>query len=134
MLDAQEANIQSQVDLAEARGDIVSKAYYSSMSNIEKQKQSKYTDELNKLRAKQSNFATGSDEWYDLQKDIQDVVEKISGSEKAIVENTNAIGELNNKMYESIDATASTLNPSTWNFLSQKRPLAIRKFSTSCLP
>lgn len=110
LLDAQEANIQSQVDLAEARGDIVSKAYYSSMSNIEKQKQSNYNDELNKLRAKQSNFATGSDEWYDLQKDIQDVVEKISGSEKAIVENTKAIGELNDKMYESIDATASNLD------------------------
>ena len=110
LLDAQEANIQSQIDLAEARGDIVSKSYYSSMSNSERQKQSKYTDELNKLKSEQSNFATGSDEWYDLQKDIQDVVKKISSSEKAIVENTKAIGGLNDKMYESIDSTASNLD------------------------
>lgn len=110
ILDNDEKDIQNQLDLIEARGDIVNKGMYSSMSGIEQQKIAEYKNELADLQKKQSTFAQGSDEWYELQSDIQSVEDSINSSEKAIIDNTKSIGELNDKMYDTIMSLSDNIN------------------------
>lgn len=110
ILDNNEKDIQNQLDLIEARGDIVNKGMYSSMSGIEQQKIAEYKNELADLQKKQSTFAQGSDEWYELQSDIQSVEDSINSSEKAIIDNTKSIGELNDKMYDTIMSLSDNIN------------------------
>lgn len=110
VLDNDEKDIQNQLDLIEARGDIVNKGMYSSMSGIEQQKIAEYKNELADLQKKQSTFAQGSDEWYELQSDIQSVEDSINSSEKAIIDNTKSIGELNDKMYDTIMSLSDNIN------------------------
>ena len=109
ILDNDEKDIQNKIDLLEAQGNIVSKSYYSSMSGVEKQKMADRQAELNKLKRELANVAPGSDDWYELQNDIQSVEDSINESQKAIVENTKAIGELNDAMYAEINAIAENL-------------------------
>ena len=79
------------------------------MSGVEKQKMVQRQAELNKLKRELANVAPGSDDWYELQNDIQSVEDSINESQKAIVENTKAIGELNDAMYAEINAIAENL-------------------------
>ena len=110
ILDNNEKDIQNQIDLIETRGDIVNKNMYSSMSGIERQKITEYKNELADLQKKQGTFAKGSDEWYELQNDIQSVEDSINSSEKAIIDNTKSIGELNDKMYDAIMSLSDNIN------------------------
>ena len=109
ILDNNEKDIQNKIDLLEAQGNIVSKSYYSSMSGIENQKIADRQAELNKLNGELAKVTRGSDNWYELQNDIQSVEDSINDSRKAIVENTKAIGELNDEMYAEINAIAENL-------------------------
>ena len=117
ILDNDEKDIQNKIDLLEAQGNIVSKSYYSSMSGFEKQKIADRQAELNKLKGELAKVAPGSDDWYELQNDIQSVEDSINESQKAIVENTKAIGELNDAMYAEINAIAENLG-SEFDFIS----------------
>lgn len=117
ILDNDEKDIQNKIDLLEAQGNIVSKSYYSSMSGIENQKIADRQAELNKLKGELANVAPGSDDWYELQNDIQSVEDSINESQKAIVENTKAIGELIDAMYAEINAIAENLG-SEFDFIS----------------
>lgn len=117
ILDNDEKDIQNKIDLLEAQGNIVSKSYYSSMSGFEKQKIADRQAELNKLNGELANVAPGSDDWYELQNDIQSVEDSINESQKAIVENTKAIGELIDAMYDEINAIAENLG-SEFDFIS----------------
>ena len=109
ILNNDEKEIQNKIDLLEAQGNIVSKSYYSSMSGFEKQKIADRQAELNKLNGELAKVAPGSDDWYELQNDIQSVEDSINESQKAIVENTKAIGELIDTMYAEINAIAENL-------------------------
>ena len=109
ILNNDEKEIQNKIDLLEAQGNIVSKSYYSSMSGVENQKMADRQAELNKLKGELAKVAPGSDDWYELQNDIQSVEDSINESQKAIVENTKAIGELNDAMYAEINAIAENL-------------------------
>ena len=79
------------------------------MSGIENQKIADKQSELNKLKTELANVTKGSDDWYELQNDIQSVEDSINESQKAIVENTKAIGELIDTMYAEINAIAENL-------------------------
>ena len=79
------------------------------MFGFEKQKIADRQAELNKLNGELAKVAPGSDDWYELQNDIQSVEDSINESQKAIVENTKAIGELIDTMYAEINAIAENL-------------------------
>lgn len=110
LLDAQQKNIQANIDIATAKGDIVSRAYYNDLNEKESEKQKEYNTELNGLLAKQNNFTKYSDEWYSLQSDIQGVKDQINESQKAVIENTKAVLELKDSMYDDIANTATNLD------------------------
>ena len=110
LLDAQQKNIQANIDIATAKGDIISREYYNDLNKEESEKQKKYNTELSSLLAKQNNFTKYSDEWYSLQSDIQSVKDQINDSQKAVIENTKAVLELRDAMYDDISNTATNLD------------------------
>ncbi len=105
-----EKDLQNQVALLQAKGQIVTAGYYSAQNKIENEKLNLQKEELAKLISKQSTFARGSDEWYELQTDIQSTQDAINESQIAIAENTTAIRELHTTMLEEMAENANRMN------------------------
>ena len=114
-------DIQNQIDLIEARGDIVSKGYYKNLTSEDNAIIAKREAELKDLKSQLSTTDQGTDNWYELQNDIQSVENEINDHKKSVYENTKAIGELNDKMYEAIYAVSSNLNAELDTISSLKR-------------
>ena len=121
LLDNDKQDIQNQIDLIEARGDIVSKGYYNNLTNEDNAIIAKREAELKDLKSQLSTTDQGTDNWYALQNDIQSVENEINDHKKSVYENTKAIGELNDKMYEAIYAVSSNLNAELDTISSLKR-------------
>lgn len=121
LLDNDKQDIQNQIDLIEARGDIVSKGYYKNLTSEDNAIIAKREAELKDLKSQLSTTDQGTDNWYELQNDIQSVENEINDHKKSVYENTKAIGELNDKMYEAIYAISSNLNAELDTISSLKR-------------
>ena len=121
LLDNDKQDIQNQIDLIEARGDIVSKGYYKNLTSEDNAIIAKREAELKDLKSQLSTKDQGTDNWYELQNDIQSVENEINEHKKSVYENTKAIGELNDKMYEAIYAVSSNLNAELDTISSLKR-------------
>lgn len=121
LLDNDKQDIQNQIDLIEARGDIVSKGYYKNLTSEDNAIIAKREAELKDLESQLSTTDQGTDNWYELQNDIQSVENEINDHKKSVYENTKAIGELNDKMYEAIYAVSSNLNAELDTISSLKR-------------
>lgn len=121
LLDNDKQDIQNRIDLIEARGDIVSKGYYKNLTNEDNAIIAKREAELKDLKSQLSTKDQGTDNWYELQNDIQSVENEINDHKKSVYENTKAIGELNDKMYEAIYAVSSNLNAELDTISSLKR-------------
>lgn len=121
LLDNDKQDIQNQIDLVEARGDIVSKGYYKNLTSEDNAIIAKREAELKDLKSQLSTKDQGTDNWYELQNDIQSVENEINDHKKSVYENTKAIGELNDKMYEAIYAVSSNLNAELDTISSLKR-------------
>lgn len=121
LLDNDKQDIQNQIDLIEARGDIVSKGYYKKLTSEDNAIIAKREAELKDLKSQLSTKDQGTDNWYELQNDIQSVENEINDHKKSVYENTKAIGELNDKMYEAIYAVSSNLNAELDTISSLKR-------------
>lgn len=121
LLDNDKQDIQNQIDLIEARGDIISRGYYKNLTNEDNAIIAKREAELKDLKSQLSTKDQGTDNWYELQSDIQSVENEINDHKKSVYENTKAIGELNNKMYEAIYAVSSNLNAELDTISSLKR-------------
>lgn len=121
LLDNDKQDIQNKIDLIEARGDIVSKGYYKNLTSEDNAIISKREAELKDLKSQLSTTDQGTDNWYELQNDIQSVENEINDHKKSVYENTKAIGELNDKMYEAIYAVSSNLNAELDTISSLKR-------------
>ena len=121
LLDNDKQDIQNKIDLIEARGDIVSKGYYNNLTSEDNAIIAKREAELKDLKSQLSTTDQGTDNWYELQNDIQSVENEINDHKKSVYENTKAIGELNNKMYEAIYAVSSNLNAELDTIGSLKR-------------
>lgn len=121
ILDNDKQDIQNQIDLIEARGDIVSKGYYKNLTSEDNAIIAKREAELKDLKSQLSTTDQGTDNWYALQNDIQSVENEINDHKKSVYENTKAIGELNDKMYEAIYAVSSNLNAELDTISSLKR-------------
>ena len=121
LLDNDKQDIQNRIDLIEARGDIVSKGYYKNLTNEDNAIIAKREAELKDLKSQLSTKDQGTDNWYELQNDIQSVENEINDHKKSVYENTKAIGELNDKMYEAIYALSSNLNAELDTISSLKR-------------
>lgn len=121
LLDNDKQDIQNQIDLIEARGDIVSKGYYKNLTSEDNAIIAKREAELKDLKSQLSTTDQGTDNWYELQNDIQSVENEINDHKKSVYENTKAIGELNDKMYEAIYAVSSNLNAELDTIGSLKR-------------
>ena len=121
LLDNDKQDIQNQIDLIEARGDIVSKGYYKNLTSEDNAIIAKREAELKDLKSQLSTTDQGTDNWYELQNDIQSVENEINDHKKSVYENTKAIGELNDKMYEAIYALSSNLNAELDTVSSLKR-------------
>lgn len=121
LLDNDKQDIQNQIDLIEARGDIVSKGYYNNLTSEDNAIIAKREAELKDLKSQLSTTEQGTDNWYELQNDIQSVENEINDHKKSVYENTKAIGELNDKMYEAIYAVSSNLNAELDTISSLKR-------------
>ena len=117
VIDNGKQNIDNQVSKVEARGQIVQSSYYSSLNQYENKKLSTLNDELAKLQAQQNTFTSGSQEWYDLQSDIQSTKNAINDAEVAIIENNKKIGELRQAMYDDIASHNSDVSTEA-NFLA----------------
>ena len=121
LLDNDKQDIQNKIDFIEARGDIVSKGYYKNLTSEDNAIISKREAELKDLKSQLSTKDQGTDNWYELQNDIQSVENEINDHKKSVYENTKAIGELNDKMYEAIYAVSSNLNAELDTISSLKR-------------
>lgn len=121
LLDNDKQDIQNQIDLIEARGDIISRGYYKNLTNEDNAIIAKREAELKDLKSQLSTKDQGTDNWYELQNDIQSVENEINEHKKSVYENTKAIGELNDKMYEAIYAVSSNLNAELDTIGSLKR-------------
>lgn len=121
LLDNDKQDIQNKIDLIEARGDIVSKGYYNNLTNEDNAIIAKREAELKDLKSQLSTTDQGTDNWYELQNDIQSVENEINDHKKSVYENTKAIGGLNDKMYEAIYAVSSNLNAELDTIGSLKR-------------
>lgn len=121
LLDNDKQDIQNRIDLIEARGDIVSKGYYNNLTSEDNAIIAKREAELKDLKSQLSTTEQGTDNWYELQNDIQSVENEINDHKKSVSENTKAIGELNDKMYEAIYAVSSNLNAELDTISSLKR-------------
>lgn len=121
LLDNDKQDIQNQIDLIEARGDIVSKGYYKKLTSEDNAIIAKREAELKDLKSQLSTTDQGTDNWYELQNDIQSVENEINDHKKSVYENTKAIGELNDKMYAAIYAVSSNLNAELDTIGSLKR-------------
>lgn len=121
LLDNDKQDIQNKIDLIEARGDIVSKGYYKNLTSEDNAIIAKREAELKDLKSQLSTTDQGTDNWYELQNDIQSVENEINDHKKSVYENTKAIGELNDKMYEAIYAVSSNLNSELDTISSLKR-------------
>ena len=95
-------NISNSLSETEARGNIVQAAFYSSLNSYEEQVLAKLNEERGELLAQQNTFTQYSQEWYDLQSDIQSVENSISETNISIIENNKKIGELRQAMYDDI--------------------------------
>ena len=95
-------DVSNSLSETEARGNIVQAAFYSSLNSYEEQVLAKLNEERGKLLAQQNTFTQYSQEWYDLQSDIQSVENSISETNISIIENNKKIGELRQAMYDDI--------------------------------
>ena len=100
LTDNDQKDIQNQMDILEARGITVTADYYKGLNQLEAGKQSQYKEELVKLQAELSNLTKGTQAWYDAQNEIQNVQDSLASSEKAVIDNTNALREATDKLYE----------------------------------
>ena len=112
LINNSQQNIDNQLSQMEARGQIIKSSYYSSLNNYENQKLSKLNSELADLQAKeqQKTFTKFSQEWYDLQSDIQSVKNAINDAKVAIIENNKKVGELRQAMYDDIAERNSNIS------------------------
>lgn len=112
-----EQNVNNTLSQMEARGQIIKSSYYSSLNKYENQKLSKLNSELKDLQGKQNTFTKYSQEWYDLQSDIQSVKNAINDAKVAIIENNKKVGELRQAMYDEIAERNSNVSTEA-NFLA----------------
>lgn len=112
MINNSQQNIDNQLSQMEARGQIIKSSYYSSLNNYENQKLSQLNSELANLQEQeqQNIFTKYSQEWYDLQSDIQSVKNAINDAETAIIENNKKVGELRQAMYDDIASRNSNIS------------------------
>ena len=97
---------QNEVSLLEAKGRIVTANYYRKQNDQETNKRNTLQNELKELQGKLNSgtFTKYSDEWYQLQSDIQSVENSIHECDVNIVENSKKLGELHDAMLEDIAA------------------------------
>lgn len=108
-IDNDKQDTQNEVSLLEAKGRIVTANYYKTQNMQEQKRQNELKNELRALQGKlnSNTFTKGSDEWYQLQADIQSVENSINECSINIVENSKKLGELHNAM---LDAAVSNNN------------------------
>ena len=113
--DNAQQNIQNQVALLEAKGQIVTAGYYTSQNSYETQRRSLATAEMNAIQKKlteavnEGRIAKGSNEWYEIQSQLQGLRNTINECDINIVENTKKLVELHDAMVESITSNNSTM-------------------------
>lgn len=103
---------QNEVSLLEAKGRIVTANYYRKQNDQETNKRNTLQNELKELQGKLNSgtFTEYSDEWYQLQSDIQSVENSINECNVNIVENSKKLGELHNAMLEDIAANNTRMS------------------------
>lgn len=109
LTDNDQKDIQNQMDILEARGITVTVDYYKGLNQLEAGKQSQYKEELVKLQAELDKLTKGTQAWYDAQNEIQNVQDSLASSEKAVVDNTNALREATDKLYEKAYSYADNI-------------------------
>lgn len=108
--------LEGYVDQAEARGNIVSTKYYSSMIDLEKNNISTLQSEYDALNnALTEAVSTGriekySEEWYDMQSSINDVSKEILDANTNLIELQNTMRELE---WEAFDKTQELISKVT---------------------
>lgn len=106
--DARISEIQSSLDLAEAKGLGLDKSYYEKLISKEKSNIKLLKEEKAALtKAINQKVASGeityeSDIWYDMMSDILDVDTEIKNAQKSVVEFNNAIHDLNWSNFDTL--------------------------------
>ena len=111
-IDNAKQKTQNEVSLLEAKGRIVTANYYRKQNDQETNKRNTLQNELKELQGKLNSgtFTEYSDEWYQLQSDIQSVENSINECNVNIVENSKKLGELHNAMLEDIAANNTRMS------------------------
>lgn len=107
--------IESSIDLAEAKGRLISKTYYEEMIKSEtennkllKQQQEDMIRSLNEA-VSSGSITEGSEAWYEMQDKISDVNKAIIESDKSIQEFNNSIRELDWEIFDLIQDKITNL-------------------------
>lgn len=106
--DARISEIQSSLDLAEAKGHGLDKSYYEELISKEKSNIKSLKEEKSELtKAINQKVASGeityeSDIWYEMMSDILDVDSEIRNAQKSVVEFNNAIQDLNWSNFDTL--------------------------------
>lgn len=111
-IDNAKQKTQNEVSLLEAKGRIVTANYYRKQNDQEINKRNTLQNELKELQGKlkSGTFTEYSDEWYQLQSDIQSVENSINECNVNIIENSKKLGELHNAMLEDIAANNTRMS------------------------
>ena len=115
-LDNKQNQIQNQIDIAEAQGRAVGKAYYEELIKIEKQSLTKSQEELSKLQSKlDKSVNNGSVEkysstWYDMVQEIYDTRDAIDQSTISIEGFSDSIQQIK---YDALDKLIEKFNTLT---------------------
>ena len=103
----QEDSISRQIELIQARGDMLDQSKYKDQIAIEQRKITSYKAEQSVLENQLKNITAGTDEWYEANSALESVKAKIDDSNKSIsdmVKNINQIGEtLRTKIIDSFE-------------------------------
>ena len=107
LMQYQEDSISRQIELIQARGDMLDQSKYKDQIAIEQQKISSYKAEQSLLENQLKNITAGTDEWYEANSALESVKANIDDANKSIsemVKNINQIGEtLRTKITDSFE-------------------------------
>ena len=107
LMQYQEDSISRQIELIQARGDMLDQYKYKDQIAIEQQKISSYKAEQSLLENQLKNITVGTDEWYEANSALESVKANIDDANKSIsdmVKNINQIGEtLRTKITDSFE-------------------------------
>lgn len=118
-IESRQNKIEAFIDQQETDGHIVSKSYYSSLIDMEKENITALEKELGRLKVAYDTAMSGngiemySEDWYDMQSNIMDVEQALIEANTALIEYGNSIRDLDWEEFDRIQEKISQIYDET---------------------